>query len=157
MTFKVYYRGEWAGTHKTKALAEKRAQRLIAMARDKTEARRHIEIREESSQRHSNPMRAEIDAARGLYRAFRDANPKGIKRITLSIPKALMQMGRVDFIAYTTTHNGQVTAYKHTFAPGSQPILAAGTRRGQLYLIKGRFRVTGRGIVDLDAHGREIG
>jgi hypothetical protein len=68
-----------------------------------------------------------------------------------------MSMGRVDFIGYTTTHEGKTVAYKHTFAAGSRPILAAGTRRGQLYLIKGRFRVTGRGIVDLDAKGREIG
>lgn len=106
--------------------------------------------------RRQNPSRSEIDATRGLYRAFRDASPTGVKRISLSIPKAVMQMGRVDFIGYTTTHNGKTVMYKHTFANGSKPILAAGTRRGQLYLIKGRFRVTGRGIVDLDASGREI-
>lgn len=106
--------------------------------------------------RRSNPSRAEIDATRGLYRAFRDASPTGVKRVSVSLPRALMQMGRVDFIGYTTTHDGKITAYKHDFAPGSRPILAAGTRRGQLYLIKGRFRVTGRGIVDLDSNGREI-
>jgi hypothetical protein len=46
--------------------------------------------------------------------------------------------------------------YKHKFARGSRPLLCAGPKAGQLYLIGGRFHVTDRGIVDLTPSGKEI-
>jgi hypothetical protein len=54
-----------------------------------------------------------------------------------------------------TTHNGKPALYVHHFAPGSRPALYAGTNRNELALVGGRFHVTGRGITDLDANGRE--
>jgi hypothetical protein len=65
-------------------------------------------------------------------------------------------MGVCEFIGYMTTHQGRPALYVHHFAPGSRPAMYAGTRRNELYLVGGRFHVTGRGITDLDARGREI-
>jgi hypothetical protein len=65
-----------------------------------------------------------------------------------------MVMGTVRLIAYDTTHGGKFTPYQHEFAPGSEPLLCAGKKRGQLFLIGRNFRVTRRGIVDVDSQGR---
>lgn len=101
--------------------------------------------------------RAEIDAARNLQRAFREAEPRGFKRMTLpKVPRAVMNMGRLDFIGYTTTHNGKETLYTHVFERDSRPHIGAGPKRNQLYILGGRYRVSGRGVVDLDPHGRQI-
>ena len=55
-----------------------------------------------------------------------------------------------------TSHRRKVVLYVHDFAPGSRPTIFAGAGRNQLYLFDGRFKVTARGITDLDARGREI-
>lgn len=65
-----------------------------------------------------------------------------------------MVMGTAELIAYTTTHGRKVTAYAHEFAPGSRPLLCAGKKRGQLFLIGDRFKVDAHGIVDIDHAGR---
>lgn len=65
-------------------------------------------------------------------------------------------MGHVEFIGYVTTHRGKTHLYIHEFAPGSRPLMTAGPHRNQLLLIGGRYRVTSRGIVDLDARGRPV-
>ncbi len=100
--------------------------------------------------------RRDVARARGLYRAFREDEPGRIGRARLRIPKAVALMGPVEFIGYVTTHRGQVALYIHEFAPGSRPLMYAGAGRGQLYLLGGRFKVTGRGITDLSALGREV-
>jgi hypothetical protein len=93
-------------------------------------------------------------AAKQLWREFREEAPGGSRRIPIVWPKALMVMGSVQLIAYVTTHRGKIHPYEHEFAPGSQPLLCAGKRRGQLFLIGDGFKVTSRGIVDLDRDGR---
>jgi hypothetical protein len=100
--------------------------------------------------------------AKRLYEDFRDRPPTRAKRVSIRFPKALVVMGHVDFIGYRTTHRRnnegaiRATHYKHDFAPGSKPLLCADPKTGRLYLVGGRYRVTGRGIVDRDAKGREI-
>jgi len=79
-----------------------------------------------------------------------------VKRVPYSVPKAVAVIGDVEFIGYVTTHRGRTHLYIHEFAPGSRPRMAAGTGRGQLYLVGGRYRVTSRGIVDVDSRGRAI-
>lgn len=96
---------------------------------------------------------SDLARAKKLYRAFREDEPRKVKRMSFTMPRAVMVMGRADFIGYTTTHRGKSQAYKHTFASGSRPLLCTDGRR--LYLLQGRFRVTGRGIVDIDSSGRE--
>jgi hypothetical protein len=93
-------------------------------------------------------------AAAELWQEFREARPGRSKRIPIQWPKVLMVMGIVRRIDYDTTHGGKFAAYKHFFAAGSRPLLCAGKRPGQLFLIGHNFKVTRRGIVDLDREGR---
>jgi hypothetical protein len=91
-----------------------------------------------------------------LYKEFREAKPKRGRVIELELPKAVMIMGNVQFIGYDTTRKGKTELYKHDFAPGSRPLLCADPKTGALFIIEGRYHVTERGIVDLDANGKEI-
>lgn len=100
--------------------------------------------------------RRDFRGAFRLHEQFREETPKRAKRVTLHVPKALMVMGAVEYIGYRTTHGKKVVRYQHTFAPASRPTLGAGPKRNQLFLIGGRYHVTDRGIVDLDAQGVEI-
>jgi hypothetical protein len=100
---------------------------------------------------------SELRRATRLYRDFREAEPRAVRRVTVRAPKgkALVRMGVCEFIGYMTTHQGRPALYVHHFAPGSRPALYAGTNRNELYFVGGRFRVTGRGITDLDAYDRQ--
>jgi hypothetical protein len=115
------------------------------------------ERRKNPHHRPAAPASTELKRATRLYRAFREAEPRGVRRVTVHRPrnKALVRMGICEFIGYMTTHNGKPALYVHHFAPGSRPALYAGTNRNELALVGGRFHVTGRGITDLDANGRE--
>ncbi len=107
--------------------------------------------------RRKNPVSTDEVAARKLYTAFRETPVRFTRRVTVRAPKgkALARMGVVEFIGYMTTHKGQPALYVHHWAPGSRPALYAGTRRNELYLVGGRYHVTGLGITDLDASGRK--
>lgn len=99
-------------------------------------------------------MKRGLKKAAKLYEDFREAKPRRALRVTIPSGYCTV-MGHVRTVEYDTTHGGKTHLYKHTFAPGSRPLLIAG-KRGQLYLVNGRFHVTGRGIVDKDGRGREI-
>jgi len=88
-----------------------------------------------------------------LYRDFRDRQPKRVRAVRVSTPKAVMVMGYLDFLGYSTTQHEGAMAYKHTFKSGSKPLLCSDGKR--LYVLEGRYHVTERGIVDLDLLGRE--
>lgn len=98
--------------------------------------------------------RREARAAKQLWREFREQPVGRNRRINIEWPKALMVMGSVQLIAYVTTHGGKVTPYEHEFAPGSLPLLCAGKKTGQLFLIGRGFKVDAHGIVDIDQDGR---
>lgn len=98
----------------------------------------------------------EQEKARKLFKDFREREPGRVKKVEFEIPSAVAVMGQVEFIGYRTTHGKRGVLYTHDFAPGSRPLLCAGTEVGQLFLLQGRFHVTDRGIVDLDARGDEI-
>lgn len=100
--------------------------------------------------------RRETRAAVELWREFREEEPRGGKRVAIQWPKALMVMGVAAGIAYITTHKGKRTPYFHEFAPGCKPLLCAGKKRGQLYLIGNGFKVDAHGIVDIDRDGRRV-
>lgn len=101
------------------------------------------------------PTRAQLDAARSLHRAFRDESPRGVKHVSIAIPKAGMDMGQLDTFEYTTRQGGKTVSYRHVFRAGSRPRIIVGRTPGVI-ILTGRFRVTGRGVVDLDERGREI-
>lgn len=106
----------------------------------------------------SSSARNALLRATRLYRDFREAEPRAVRRVRVRAPKgkALVRIGPCEFVGYMTTHQGRPALYVHHFAPGSRPALYAGTGRCELYFVGGRFHVTGRGITDLDARGREI-
>src|SRR5215831_16077391 len=96
----------------------------------------------------------DVSNARRLHEGFREKPVGATRRVKVFVPKAMMVMGRVQFIGYNTTHGVRAVPYIHTFQPGSKPWLVAGPGRGQLFLIGKNFKVTRRGIVDLDTAGR---
>lgn len=101
--------------------------------------------------------RAELEKAYRLYEDFCEDKPRRARVVNITLPKAAMLMGTVTAIEYTTTHQGETTLYRHLFAVGSRPFLAAGTKgKNRLVLFGGRYHVTERGIVDLDQAGHEI-
>jgi hypothetical protein len=99
---------------------------------------------------------SDLSKAVQIYRSFRETEPRRAQRYNIKLPKALARMGPCEFIGYMTTHNGKVALYVHEFATGSRPILYAGPRHQQLYLIGGRYHVTSGGITDRDARGRIV-
>jgi hypothetical protein len=101
-------------------------------------------------------MKKDLKKAYQLYSEFREETPKRGRRIEFEMPKALMVMGNIRSIAYDTTMAGKTVLFKHDFAPGSRPLLCAGAEPNQLFIIEGRYVVTDRGIVDLDAQGNEL-
>jgi hypothetical protein len=99
--------------------------------------------------------RSDINKAAKLYREFREQPPGRGKVLQIDWPKSLMTMGYVHDIGYDTVRDGNSEKYRHHFKAGSRPYLCADPK-GQLFIILGRYHVTERGIVDLDAHGREL-
>lgn len=100
--------------------------------------------------------RKSINAAIDLYKSFREKLPRRIMAVRMRIPKAVAVIGHLEAVDYVTTHGNKATLYRHTFAPGSRPLLCASSDGKQLLLLGGRFKFTDRGIVDRDHKGREI-
>lgn len=97
----------------------------------------------------------DIERAVKGYQAFRETTPRRARYVTPQAPPgAVWRMGACEFVGYMTTHNGKPALYVHEFATGSRPFLYAGPRQNQLFFVGGRFKVTGRGITDLDKLGR---
>ena len=99
---------------------------------------------------------AEERRAAALYREFRESEPTRARVIRGRWPRAVMVMGYVDAIEYSTTVGGKGRRYRHKFARGSRAMLCATPKLGALFIIGGHFHVTDRGIVDLTPRGREI-
>lgn len=101
-------------------------------------------------------MRNDLKKAYQLYSEFRESIPKRGRRIEFDIPKAVMVMGHITTISYVTTLGRKTVNFSHDFHDGSMPLLCAGSEPNQLFIIEGRYIVTDRGIVDLDARGNEL-
>lgn len=100
-------------------------------------------------------MKKDVQRAESIYRGFREATPKRARVVRIRLPKSAAVIGKIRAVEYDTTHKGRATLYRHDFAHGSAPLLVAGAD-GRVYLIEGHYHFTDRGIVDLDARGREI-
>jgi hypothetical protein len=98
----------------------------------------------------------DVAKATKLFREFREQPPKRGRVIEYETPKVVMVMGTVTAIEYDTTRGGKVEKYRHAFNAGSKPKLCADGSNGQLFILEGRYHVTPRGIVDLDANGKEL-
>jgi hypothetical protein len=112
-----------------------------------------------------------MNAASTLYQRFRGTVARKMLRIgirygkrwitargaaNILIPHSLAVIGHVNAIEYDCTRNGKTVKARHVFAPGSRPVFAVGSGRGELFLVGTRYRFTDRGIVDFDDAGRAI-
>jgi hypothetical protein len=102
------------------------------------------------------PSQRDLSRAAKLYRDFREEKPRRARTVNVEIPKFLTVLGNVTAIEYDTTRKRKTELYRHEFAQGSRPLICADARTGQLFIVEGRYHVTERGIVDLDARGKEI-
>jgi hypothetical protein len=112
-----------------------------------------------------------VSSGEKLYRDFRGREPSrtaptglrfGSRWITapgpfnILVPEQLAVIGHVAAIEYDTTRDGPAVLARHEFAKGSRPVLAVGNGKGQLFLLGTRYHFTDRGIVDIDAAGKDI-
>lgn len=72
------------------------------------------------------------------------------------LPAALVVIGDVDFIGYTTRRDGKKEAYEHKFSKAARPLLCVAPDGSQIILVGGQYIFTERGIVDTDAAGQQI-
>jgi hypothetical protein len=100
--------------------------------------------------------RKAVQQACDLFVGFREKQPTKVKVVHVSIPSAVMVIGHVDAIDYTTTHGKKTVPYRHEFNDGSRPLLCASSDGKQLLLLGGRFEFEARGIVDIDSKGKKI-
>lgn len=98
----------------------------------------------------------DFERAIDLHEAFREKSADRAIEVVIEPPKVLMNMGVLTAMEYRTTHGRQVVLYRHDFAPGSRPMLAAGKGRGHLYLVGNRFGVTSRGVTDYAPNGAAV-
>jgi hypothetical protein len=98
----------------------------------------------------------DLDRAIELHEEFREKRVDRAIEIVIEPPKVLMNMGVLTALEYRTTHGHKVVLYRHDFAPGSRPMLAAGKGRGHVYLVGNRFGVTDRGITDYGPTGKAV-
>lgn len=95
-----------------------------------------------------------VRKAKKIYEEFRERRATRARRVTFRIPRSVAVMGYVDAISYSTTHGKRAVRYKHSFHANSKPLLC--TDGKVIVIVGGRYHVTDRGIVDLDAKGREL-
>lgn len=103
--------------------------------------------------RRRNP--GDVERAAELYEEFREQPVQQAQFQDIDLPEAVFEVGICEALAYVTTHAGKPTHYVHAFVQGSRPRLYSSGRKNDLFIFGGRFRMTARGIVDLDRNGRE--
>lgn len=114
-------------------------------------------MRAVKTKRAKNPrVGGQLKRAIKLYRSFRDAEHEEIVTVRVPTPAAAAVIGHVDYVGYTTTHEGKTVRYEHKFRAGSRPLMCASADGTQLLLLGGRYEFTEQGIVDIDARGRKV-
>jgi hypothetical protein len=98
-------------------------------------------------------LKKSVTAAIQLFRDFREREPKRLRWLDFDVPQAVMVIGHVDEICYTTTHGKKIASYRHPFQDGSRPLLCVDSTGKQLMLFGGRYKFTDRGIVDRNPDG----
>lgn len=110
-------------------------------------------------------------SAKQLYERFRGAVARRFIRtgicygdkwltkkgaLNILIPADLAIVGHCNALEYDCVRDGKRVKARHVFAPGSRPVLAVGSRCGQLFLLGTSFKFTDRGIVDFNVEGEAI-
>lgn len=98
----------------------------------------------------------EEKAARDLYRRFTGNKPVKGRKVTVQQRAAMLEVGTVDGILYTTNRDGKVEQYIHHFRRQSRPSLLVSADGKEARTHGGRFTFTERGFVDEDASGNPV-
>lgn len=89
-----------------------------------------------------------IKEATERYEDFSGHEAKFIDEKDLKKMDVGFNIGKVDFIGYTTKRDGRVEKYIHKFKKTSRPILASNYDGKFIALVNGKYHFTNRGIVD---------
>lgn len=93
-----------------------------------------------------------LDHAARLFRGFHDGDAsRRTERARLSPPpKALVKLGRLDAIVYSTHKGGERATWEHEFGETgkARPTLAMDAETRRLHIVGGAYDVEDRGIVD---------
>ena len=91
-----------------------------------------------------------IRRAGDLYRDFSGHEPDEVVSIPApTLPPAVLVIGRLEGVIYSTVRDGENERYIHKFRAASQPLLCASPDGTQLFIVEGRYEFTERGIVDM--------
>ena len=136
----------------TKLHAEKRAREVFAEHVKYLYRVEVVDIKKPNAVLKNNPvppsLACQINEASYLLEDFTGHKATKSTKHVINIPKVALQVGQCDAILYTTTRDGVVEHYKHTFKKRSAPILAASHDGKDLVLVGGNYNFTNRGIVD---------
>lgn len=92
---------------------------------------------------------AAVRKAAALYTDFTGHTDPQLTKVSVpQIPKAVVAIGQIDGIMYSTVRDGVAEKYIHRFRKNSRPLLTAAPDGKQLYVIGGSYNFTDRGIED---------
>lgn len=77
-------------------------------------------------------------------------------QLNILIPSDLAVIGHVRAIEYDCVRDGKLIPARHPFVPGSLPVLAVGTGRGEVFILGTHFQFTDRGFVDYNTRGQAV-
>jgi len=88
-----------------------------------------------------------ITAAERLFRDFHDREPTSddIARIDMRSPETVLVIGELDGLIYRAEDSEE--PYIHRFKKSDRPLLLASSDGRQLYILKGGYKFTDRGII----------
>ncbi|RJP44502.1 hypothetical protein C4587_01825 [Candidatus Parcubacteria bacterium] len=82
-----------------------------------------------------------------LFKNFHGMEVDSVDTIRFPDHDTLVLVGDVTAISYIAHDDGK--EYEHVFRESSAPVLAVSSDGKQLFIIKGRYRFTSRGITDV--------
>lgn len=99
-----------------------------------------------------NPGDDVIEKARRAFQGFHWGRPsrRVIRAKPSPRPAALVRLGRLEAITYSTKKGGDFAHWEHEFGEegGQKPSLAMDPENGRLHIVGGDYTVEDRGIVD---------
>lgn len=106
-----------------------------------------------SGKRMQNPVplskRAQVEKAANLFEQFTGHDAEHTETIEKpKMPDAVLVVGEIDGIMYSTVRDGVHEKYVHQFKKSSRPLFAVSPDGKQLFMLGGAYTFTERGIVD---------
>lgn len=102
-----------------------------------------------SSKAASKNRDSQIKSAADLYKRFTGHDADEVVSIDKpTIPDALLVVGDIDGLMYTTVRDGKTERYIHEFKKNARPLFCVSHDGKQIFLLGGSYDFTERGIVD---------